>query len=841
MSIFQKVTLASLRKNKMRTTVTIIGIILSAAMICAVTSLIVSVRRYMEEVTVYQNGSWHGSAEGVDWKTYERIQQSDSIKKAAYGQQLGYAELENCTNPQKPYLYLLGAGEGFDELLPLHAVEGRIPQTDSEIMLPQHLTENGGIEYKLGDTLTLALGNRMQDGFVMNQWNPCFYSDEEGEHRFDETIEVRETRTFTVVGIYERLPYKIEDTLSPGYTAFTVADADAATTAIAYDVYFQMQDPDEVYAFVEDNALEGQINSEVLLAFGTARYNSFYVMLYSLAAIVIGLIMFGSISLIYNAFSISVSERTKQFGLLASIGATKKQLRKMVLFEALAVSAIGIPIGIVVGILGIGTTLLFVGQRMGQFLGSSVVLRLHISPEAMLIACLVALVTVFISAWVPSRRATRVSAVEAIRQTMDVQAKRPVRTSRLTYRLFGLPGVLASKHYKRSKKKYRATVVSLFMSIVLFVSASAFSDYLTESVMGGLGGPQFDLAFLGDESELGGLSPDELLAQLKTAEGVTDGAYTRSRGQRCRIDRSFLTDDAPEMVDIGIYFVDDDSFRELLAEYGLSETEFMNPEAPLAVAIDRNTRFDYLQEKYVTQQILRSDVSETTLKGEGAEPKTIRSGKTIDEKPFYIEDGDEQLIYLYPMCAEKALQNAEGSYTFLFTSKDHDVSYTAMKKLMKEAGISSSWLMDIAARMESRRNVVLILQVFAYGFIVLISMIAAANVFNTISTNLALRRREFAMLKSVGMTTRGLNRMMNFECLLYGSKALLYGLPAASGVTYLIYQAVSNGYSTGFRLPWTAIGIAVCSVFAVVFVTMMYAMSKIKKENPIDALRNENL
>ena len=142
---------------------------------------------------------------------------------------------------------------------------------------------------------------------------------------------------------------------------------------------------------------------------------------------------------------------------------------------------------------------------------------------------------------------------------------------------------------------------------------------------------------------------------------------------------------------------------------------------------------------------------------------------------------------------------------------------------------------------ESERNLVTIIRVFSYGFNVLISLIAAANVFNTVSTNIGLRRRDFAMLRSVGMTPKGLRRMMGYECLLYGSRALLYGLPTACGVTYLIYGAIMEGYETTFRLPWKALGIASLSVFLVVGATMMYAIHKVKQDNPIDALRNENL
>ena len=135
---------------------------------------------------------------------------------------------------------------------------------------------------------------------------------------------------------------------------------------------------------------------------------------------------------------------------------------------------------------------------------------------------------------------------------------------------------------------------------------------------------------------------------------------------------------------------------------------------------------------------------------------------------------------------------------------------------------------------------VTIINVFSYGFIILISLISLANVFNTVSTGILLRRREFAMLKSVGMTEGGFNRMLSYECILYGVKSLMYGIPVSFAVTWLIYKSVMGGYDTTFHLPWTAVFIAVCSVFLVVFSTMLYALSKVKKDNLIDALKNEN-
>lgn len=136
---------------------------------------------------------------------------------------------------------------------------------------------------------------------------------------------------------------------------------------------------------------------------------------------------------------------------------------------------------------------------------------------------------------------------------------------------------------------------------------------------------------------------------------------------------------------------------------------------------------------------------------------------------------------------------------------------------------------------------VTVINIFSYGFIILISLIAAANVFNTISTNINLRRREFAMLKSIGMTPKAFSKMMDFECLLYGFKGLLYGLPVSFVMTWMIYGAIGEGLEISFFIPWYSITIAVGSVFLVVFATMLYSMKRIQKENTIDTLRNENL
>ena len=908
MNVFNKVTLESLEKNRTRTIVTIIGIMLSAAMICASTTLVSSMQNFVLRCAIHIDGDWYGAVYDAAYKDYEDIRDSDRVSSAAYAQVLGYAKIDSA-NERKPYLYVLGGdvASGYFKTMPVHLILGTLPKDSTEIILPEHLTSNGKVNYKLGDTVTLDVGDRTLDGRRLGQDTPVYTYDSETQVDVmsGERLKNTEPRTYTVVGIYERPTF--EDYSAPGYTALTAADTKSADQAPIH-CYFKLHKPAGVYDFMKEMGYTQEYryayNTKVLLYSGTAPFDSFLTAFYSLAAIIIALIVFGSVSLIYNAFSISVSERTRQFGLLSSVGATRKQLLRMVLFEALAVSIVGIPLGILVGIGGIGITLLLIGDKFFSIVRVAIPMRLCVSWQAVVIAAVIALVTVLISAWIPSKRATRVSAVEAIRQSMDIKVSgRPVRTSKLAYKLFGLPGVLAGKHYKRNRKKYRTTVVSLFMSIVLFVSAAAFTDYMMESAEGGLASDQFDLIYAAESDASAAMTPDALLELLFSEPNVTGGTYTKKQFLQGDISREYVTamfadrfssfgteseDAAPKELGISgyLYFVADAEFNRLLEKYNLKEADYYDRDKPLGIALDRNIELDRRLEKYVTLDTLQGDgcvieglyyveidgyyrkdsrIDENGNKvvlyqnrdnendiielpyEESFAKYTLRSEKTIEEAPFFVSRSTPvaiNMIYPYSMLEsvipEAALNQFRNTEYFL-TSSNHTASFENLATVLTENGLSSRQLFDYAANAETNRNVVTIIRVFAYGFIVLISLIAVANVFNTISTNISLRRREFAMLKSVGMTQKGFRRMMNYECLLYGSKALLLGLPVSCGITYLIYRAVTTAYETSFHLPWAAIGIAVLSVFLVVFATMMYSMSKVKKDNPIDALKNENL
>lgn len=950
MNIFHKVTLKNLKENKTRTLVTIVGIILSAAMFSATTISLSSLRHCLIQSAIYTDGSWYGTFQNLSAEDAEKIRSNDTISAAVSMEFLGYSELKGCTNESKPYLGVYGIQKDFTQLMPIHITSGRMPENSSEILLPNHLAYNGGIEYELNDTLKLNPGTRINDqGERLTNETPYLnnadsdgskqYAEDELSHAgASEKLIPGEPKTYTVTGFYARPSF--EDYSTPAYTALTIGENDSECL---YHLYVRtvsgkntIPTLETIYDGIENSEyLSASFNYSLLRLYGysgESRYNS---VLFGLGAILIAIIMFGSISLIYNAFSISVSERTRQFGLLSSIGATKRQLTGSVLFEAVFLGCIGIPLGILSGLLGIGVTFFFTKDMIGQVLGipgspglsgidpvilplgpvEQVSLRLYPSFYALALAILISLLTILISAYLPVRRAVKKSAIDAIRQTEDISI-RPgkMKISRFTEKFFGFEGMLAAKNYKRNRKKYRATVISLFLSITLFISASSWCSYLTKSLDTVISDADYDIYYIYHEDDAG-YPADVIFSELQKTKNVTEGVYSTQLYLTGSVDTASLSREyrdyqkeyneaqgneykefASSLSDFQIVFLEDEAFLRYLNEQNLPESIYYNRERPTAVAVDTLRQYGY-DGRYHSHHMF-SDIKKANLQlhitffkenmsryleinsengeiqcvnynyetdtsmpeplEESCQTIPITIGTVLTEAPplFANEQDNPQLFFPYSFMddifssldRDREYNNISGiplsekaSKYMLFKCENHAETYEAMRKLLDDKGISSDSIIDYAANMENDRAMVTVMNVFAFGFITLISLIAAANVFNTISTNINLRRREFAMLKSVGLTPESFRKMMNFECLLYGIKGLLYGLPVSFLVTLLIYRTISNGLDASFYIPWYSIATAVFSVFLVVFVTMLYSMNKIKKENTIDVLKNENV
>lgn len=869
MNIMNKVTLQSMKKNKTRTIVTIVGIILSVSMVTAVTTIVTSLQNYLYETAVYENGSWHGMFQNISFEKGEEIAQDDGVADTVYTQYIGYAKMEASKNDFKPYLYVIGGNDETFDTLPIHLTEGRLPKNDAEIILPNHLENNGGVSYKLNDVLLLPLGDRMSDGYKLFQNNPITGEyDDKGNIIVsdDETLETNTLKQYTIVGFYERPSF--ENFTAPGYTAITFSDL--SDKSALYDVYYTMKNPQDVMGFSDNyyfkDGLGGSTNNEVLMYQGVSQYDTYSSSLYGMITILIVIIMMGSIALIYNAFSISVSERTVQFGLLSSIGATKKQIRKSVRFEALVLGLIGIPIGILAGIGGIGVTFFLLGDNLKTFTtsvagGNSVQFHMSVSWIGIAAAVVIACITLAVSVIKPAFRASRITAIEAIRSSKDISDRKADRknhkTSKITYKIFGLPGVLAKKYYTRSAKKYRATIISLFMSIVLFVSASSFILYLTSSVNNVYYRADYDITanissdyadskkeVLQEVRNLG--SVDKASSSVMSNFLVENGEELLTNEGKAALMEKYGFDSFEDLsVDMFLVGFDDETYENYVTSLGLNPEDLGENDVilyGLGQTIDYKNgtvkSYDFLKDTVKTVEFSRRTYNVDTDTYEKGEEYSFNVATTAESMPFGYNGRDSvssNVVYGVVRENSDIFKDTEGTVIFI-DSNDYEKTEKELGEISEIASVYNA-----AAEIENSRALMMVINVFAYGFIVLISLISVTNVFNTIVTNLKLRQRDFAMLRSVGMTKGGFRRMMIFECLIYGTKALLFGIPVSFLITLWIYSSVNVTWDGGLLIPWSAYGIVIVSVFIVVLISMVYAMSKINRNNLVETLRKDSI
>lgn len=853
MNVFHKVALQGLRKNRTQTAVTIIGVILSAAMIAAVATFGVSLLDYVTRGAVQKYGDWHLAVLGSTPAYAEELAAGSEVESAVACADLGYAALDGGKNPDKPYLYIAGFTPDVYDTLPVNLLTGRLPQNSGEVVIPAHLASNGGVTLAEGDTLTLAVGTRRSGEETLTQNDPL---------REDESLTGAVERTYTVVGVCQRPAFEARS--APGYTLITAADGPADSVS----VFLKLKHPAQAagYAAAVGAGHTILLNDNVLRFMGVSGDKWFNALLYAVGGIVVAIVMTGSVFLIHNAFSISLNERIQQIGVLASVGATARQLRGMVLFEGLCIGAVGIPLGILVGIASMGGLLQMVAKNFGNILYSGVTLDLVVSPLALAAAVAVSLATILLSAYIPAKKAAAQPVMVCIRQTNEIKVEaKTVRIARWQRELYGLEGTLALKNFKRNSKRYRSVVLSLVLSVVLFLATSAFVTYLDQASEMATVFTTYDISL--SSYQMPDYTLDGLYRQLLTVGGVTGGNYQQLCYYRTQVPGEALSDeywrwaggdaaDGTVPLLIGIQFFDEETWQKLVEGQGLDPADYAGPDgrllgvAVLPIDDDREHEAEDFDGLFRNAE---NTLTLTPVAGDGAEgaaqtveitfcsmlvPDLVIGGAMdIEDTPYYIQ-------VAAPWSRKDTLAADAKVYAKGMTfSSDTPAQTTAeMKQIAEAAGLGVPYtLYDMHNMLAESRNYIFIANVFGYTFIVMISLIAVANVFNTISTNIRLRRRELAMLRSVGMADRSFNRMMRFECAFYGMRALGFGLPLGLGCNVLVCRGMNEAGFEGvtFEMPWVSLAVSITCVLLVVFVTMMYAVRRIRRENIIDALREE--
>ena len=856
MNILKKLTLKSLKLNKKRTIVTIIGIILSTALICAVAGMITSVQKTLINYAKSHSGNYHVCFKNIPNDELKYIKENKNVQNYFLSKNVGYGKLEKVENEYKPYIFVMEYDKKGLEQGGVTLLEGRMPENSNEIVIPEHLIKSGKINYTIGEKITLNLGKRQtKDGLELTQ-DDALLTDESEETEsssksksetedLEEIVDTKE-HTYTIVGIIERSNYKgIEGFSAPGYTAISYIDNENdINTANISVLYSNLKDfqkkTEDIKSIIEKN-----IGSSVTVSYNSSLIDyeggvsdTTMASLYSVGAVVIVIIILSSVFVIRNSFSISVSEKTKQYGMLSSIGATKKQIKKSVLYEGFYIGIIGIPLGILCGMLAVVILLQVVNVLLGDSLNEKCVFSIPIL--AIIASIVISAITIYLSCILPARRASKISPIEAIRGNDDIKIKaKKVKTSKITKKLFGIGGVIASKNLKRNKKKYRTTVISLVVSISIFISLSSFLDYGGKIVNVYYKDLGYDISVydgtVENYNEITKLDNVEEYSYSYMTEGSVDINKYGSEFGKKRIAK-----DSEETNSITIILINNDYFKKFIEHLGIQSTNYKD------IAILEDDAYEYIDEKTVFENyysLKTGDSIEITLTN--GEKRTVKISKKTDERPMGYKNVYSNGGYLF--VSEDFIQDKSDKKSFhvgglLIKSQNPDELENEINNLKKTNNLYSKlYINNISKYVEENQKIILLISIFLYGFIAVITLIGVTNIFNTITTNMILRSKEFANLKSVGMTTKEFNRMIRLESILYGLKSLLIGIPLGLIGSYCIYNGIAKGLDFGYILPLKSIIIAIIFVFIIVGLTMKYSLNKINKQNIIETIREDNI
>ena len=872
MNLLNKLTIKNLKLNKRRTIVTIIGIMLAVALINAVATMYFSGMASIIRAQKATSGDYHTVFYNVPLNDIKTIQNNRNVENITKLKYLGTSKIKS-NNSQSPYVSVVAVEKDNMNKLGMYLVKGRLPENENEMVITNHLNNIMSTNYAIGDKLTLEIGDRYsKDNIKLKK----------SENLQDgEKIINTEKREFTIVGIVVDISESVNQ---PGEVADTVVTclrkedikdnldifirlnkeglkkpyiAIGDMLGIDGNLYKEVQDD---YATGRDATKSGELKERFAKERKKAKYQfssqrflisletdqkdtSFFGLRY-VAAIAIGIIIFTSVFCIKNSFDISITEKNKQYGMLRSIGATKKQVRKNVLFEATILALIGIPLGI---FLGYFASFILV-KISNMFLKDLVVTQTEINFELIFdlnwmsaaISALLGMVTIYLSSLRIARKAAKVSPINSIRNSADIKIKsKKLKVPKLIKSIFKIGGEISYKNMKRNKKRYRVTVISIVLSIMVYISLTAFMQIMLKQLQAALGNIDYDISchiYKENDEEI-----TKLNNIAKTTEGVTE--YTLLQSDVGKYDKKFLnkeikqiSENFPDNETVSIIAVGDIEYNKYIKSLGLNYNDIKDK----AILIDTVSTATIDASKKPVREIRMLNIKENDkfdLKSDNGEKLTFEIAKVTKKRPFATNEDmvtPYKILVLSNEYYNKIFKD-EKRYSAYYKIKDASKVKTQIEESLKD--YKKYFISNVQERYNNEKHLITLVAIFLYGFIIIIILIGVTNIVNTITTSMELRKQEFAILRSVGMTNKEFNRMIRLETLFIGIKSLFFGIPLGTAIAYGIYQVGKMP----FEIPLKPILYSSIAVIVLIASIMQYSLIKIKKQNTIETIRNENI
>ena len=938
MNLMKTLTLKNLKLNRKRTIVTIVGIILATALLSALVTLVSSFQYSMIEYQKQKDGDFHVKFSNVKMSELSEFKNNRNIESTFETMGMGFAKLDGCKNEDKPYAYVMATDEAGFERGCFNLIEGHMAKNEDEIVIPRHLKTNGRIDIKVGDEITLDVGKRYDSNTESVIGENCAY-----EHEA-ETLTDTVTKRYKVVGIMERPGYGMEDYSAAGYTFVTYSDelaaidngskseaSEADTTLTVYSRYTQkaLRNKDAVTAdiigvdeklFAKANNSSVEMTAEesdrFLKEMENAKYDIYmnrflisyecvfpidgtFKALFTVAAVVALIIILTSVYCIKNSFNISITEKIRQYGMLASVGATRRQIKSSVKTEAAMLGVVGIPVGTMSGILASLVLVKVVNALSAGWLNFA--LSFHTSLPALILAVILSIATIYFSATGSARRAARVTPLEAIRNTKEIKIKSAkLKTPAIIGRIWGIGGVISYKNIKRNNKKYRTTVTSIVICSVTFIVISYFMSMAFSMVGMSYASTDYNIGI--NMSYKKDIDIEKLSKLVSGIEGVDDylvGAgydfdvdkpeYTKEYGEYCRQ----LYDDSEDVSQMFLITVLDDKsydkyasdagiknaaegailvnkctfdvYNENSSKYVKKEMELYKYKAGDTIKCGYNVYDDASSDDNAVEGDTESSTESNTEDNSGyVDEETINNGvrKTVDVTIAGVTDkvpiGYKSYSYttllfmnqkgfesLWADGKSNELKQRYVSYSAYVVAENADEYQDTFEKETEgnpEYSQISFSVSNLDKAMRDEKSLFTLLGVFAYGLIVVIALIGITNIINTLSTGMELRSREFATLRSIGMTDKQFAGMVRLESVFISVKALVIGVPLGILISYLLCVMMNRmDNAIIYEPPYKAIILCIVVVIMLIYAIMKLSMTKLRHNNIIETIKNENL
>lgn len=840
MKILNELTKKHLLMNKKRTIVTIIGIVLSTALMMGIGLLSSTMYHNMEQSIKKYNGSYHVKLMNISSKNYDIVKENVTVKEVMYNQILDFAITKN-NNPNYEYQTVIkNASSEFLQTLTIK--NGRYPKNNHEIIIPDYMI-NKGSNYQIGNMITLDIHKRYFEG----------KEDNSTELKEEEWV-YQNSREYKIVGTYQDNPYDYT-MIASVFTKDKVNQDKNITTFVTFKNNRNIRLKTNKIIHIINSKLDSEnikYNESLLSLYGQSKYTNYNRILYKLSFIFLALVSIACIMVIYNAFQISVMERKKQFGLLASIGTTKKQLRHMVFYEAFIVSLIGIPIGIIGAYIGIDIVVKIINNLM--FIDEEIKLVLKINPTFVLLPLCFIIFVIFTSSYLPAKRASKITPIEAIRQNDDIKIKgKKVKTNKLVNKLFGVEGMIALKNIKRNRKKYRITTISIFISVVLFISFSAFLKYGIESSRLTLDIIDYDIELFLQNSDD---KVNQIISKIRDNSEVENSIATKPVGHSIKkLDKENYIEEYisnSEYNDqVYIHILSDEDYESFQKEINLKE------ESPILINNIQSVYFDKSGNRKVyngpilNEKELKELVIYNSFGGEAKKESIVKNLYFTNKIPFGLANDVKNMKLvlvvnnnIYKEISSKWESEKDNlSHTVIYLDVKNDKKFVKdTEKLLDDNHVEYYHINNVKANKKMEENTLLCIKILLYGFISLVTLIGITSVLNTITTSLALRKKEFAMLRSIGLSPTGFKKILWFESIFFVLKSLFFALPVSFLIILLIDRVLMNAIETTHMLiPWGAILLSIIFSFLIVLITSIYATKKMRNENILEAIREENI